>query len=52
MQDRLIESKIGPGESKIGLGESKIGLGESKIGLGESRIGRMLFSISHWPRRI
>ncbi len=45
MQDRLVESKIGPGESKIGLGESK-------IGLGESRIGRMLFSISHWPRRI
>jgi len=52
MQDRLIESKIGPGESKIGLGESRIGLGESKIGLGESRIGRMIFSISHWPRRI
>ncbi len=45
MQDRLVESKIGPGESKIELGESK-------IGLGESRIGRMLFSISHWPRRI
>jgi hypothetical protein len=45
MQDRLIESKIGPGESKIGLGESK-------IGLGESRIGRMIFSILLWPSPI
>ncbi len=45
MQDRLIESKIGPGESKIGLGESK-------IGLGESRIGRMIFSILFWPSPI